>query len=74
LRTPLVNAAPGLSANYLHDREEGGRLLEVGALRVSFVVDDATERAPVLSSARAGITPLLSMLNTVVESGRKAMA
>lgn len=65
------DAPPGLSSSYFHDRVEEGAVLEVGAPRGSFVLDDDNERTLVLLSAGVGITPLLSMLNTVAASGRK---
>jgi ferredoxin-NADP reductase/MOSC domain-containing protein YiiM len=67
----VPDAPPGLSSNYFHDRVKEGSILDVGAPRGSFVIDDDTDRTLVLLSAGVGITPLLSMLNTVAKSGRK---
>lgn len=67
----MLDAPPGLSSSYFHDRVEVGSILDVGAPRGSFVIDNDTDRTLVLLSAGVGITPLLSMLNTVAGSGRK---
>ncbi len=65
------DAPPGLASIHFHDRVEEGSILEVGAPRGSFVLNDRTDRTLVLLSAGVGITPLLSMLNTVAATGRQ---
>lgn len=59
----------GLSSNYFHERVEPGTRLSVKAPRGDFYLDPQ-ERAPVvLLSAGVGITPMMSMLEAIVEAG-----
>jgi ferredoxin-NADP reductase/MOSC domain-containing protein YiiM/predicted pyridoxine 5'-phosphate oxidase superfamily flavin-nucleotide-binding protein len=62
-------APPGLSSNYFHDHVDEGTSLQVGAPRGKFQLDGDSDRTLVMLSAGVGLTPLLSMLNTVVRSG-----
>ena len=59
----------GLSSNHFHDRVEAGATLRIGAPRGKFHLAADSERALVLLSAGVGLTPMVSMLNTVVASG-----
>jgi ferredoxin-NADP reductase/MOSC domain-containing protein YiiM/predicted pyridoxine 5'-phosphate oxidase superfamily flavin-nucleotide-binding protein len=63
--------APGLSSNYFHDQVEAGAKLRVGAPRGKFHLDPDGDRAVVLLSAGVGLTPMISMMNTIVRSGRR---
>ena len=60
---------PGLSSNYFHDQVEVGTKLRVGAPRGKFHLDPDGERSVVLLSAGVGLTPMVSMMNTIVQSG-----
>ena len=66
--------APGLSSNYLHDRVEVGGTLCVKAPRGKFCLDSESERPVVLLSAGVGLTPMISMLNTLVETSPQRRA
>ncbi|MCH7777941.1 MAG: MOSC domain-containing protein [Gemmatimonadetes bacterium] len=58
----------GLSSNYFHDQVEVGTTLRVGAPRGKFHLDPDSERAVVLLSGGVGLTPMISMLNAIVQS------
>ena len=72
-REPAPADAPelpaGVSSNYFDDQVEVGATLRVGAPRGKFHLDPAGERAVVLLSAGVGLTPMVSMLNTIVHGG-----
>lgn len=57
----------GVVSNYLHEGVEEGELLMVSAPAGDFVLDTAQENPVVLLSGGVGLTPMLSMLKTVVE-------
>lgn len=60
---------PGISSSYFHDQVDVGTTLRVGTPRGKFHLDPDSERAVVLLGAGVGLTPLISMLNTIVRSG-----
>ena len=60
---------PGLSSNHFHDHVEVGSKLCVKAPRGKFCLDAESDRPVVLLSAGVGLTPMVSMLNTIVETG-----
>jgi len=60
---------PGLSSNYFHDRVELGTRLSVKAPRGDFHLDPREIGPVVLLSAGVGITPMMSMLEAIVETG-----
>ena len=62
---------PGLSSNYFHDRVAAGAKLRVGAPRGKFHLDQESDRPIVLLSGGVGLTPMISMMNTIVRSGSK---
>ena len=62
---------PGLSSNYFHDRVEVGSKLRIGAPRGKFHLDPDGERPVVLLSGGVGLTPMVSMLNSIVDSGAR---
>ena len=63
-------ALPGLASGYLHDTVSVGDILDVMAPSGQFFLDETTDRPAVLIGGGIGLTPLLSMLNAVVRSGR----
>lgn len=62
---------PGVASNYFHDEIEEGDILDVKAPSGAFYLDNTHERPVVLIGGGVGVTPMLSMLNSVVESGSK---
>jgi ferredoxin-NADP reductase len=61
---------PGLASSYLHDAVSVGDILDVMAPTGHFFLDETTDRPVVLMGGGIGLTPLLSMLNAIVRSGR----
>ena len=55
----------GIASGWLHDQAEPGTLLEVAAPAGEFVLPERPERPVVLLSGGVGLTPLLSMLETI---------
>jgi len=72
-REPAPSGRPdlpdGLSSNYLHDRVEPGTRLSVKAPRGDFHLDPREFGPVVMLSAGVGITPMISMLEAIVEAG-----
>ena len=62
---------PGLSSNYFHDHVQPGTRLCVKAPRGKFFLDPSDSTPVVLLSGGVGLTPMISMLNAIVESGSK---
>ena len=60
---------PGRSSNYFHDRVEAGTRLRARSPRGKFYLDPKGERPVALISAGVGLTPMISMLNAIVEAG-----
>ena len=58
----------GTVSGYIHDHVNVGDVIEVAAPRGSFFLDDGTHPV-VLISAGVGVTPVLSMLHFLAESG-----
>ncbi|MEE8349490.1 MAG: MOSC domain-containing protein [Acidobacteriota bacterium] len=63
---------PGVASNYFHDEVAPGSRLLAQSPRGEFFLDPAGEKPVVLLSAGVGLTPMISMLNSIVdsESGR----
>ncbi|MFD3446182.1 NO-inducible flavohemoprotein [Microbacteriaceae bacterium 4G12] len=59
--------AAGIVSNYLHDHIETGDVLPLSAPAGDFVLDTTTDIPVVLLSGGVGVTPLLSMFNTLIE-------
>lgn len=57
----------GLVSNYLHDGVNQGDILKVSAPAGDFVLDTKKNTPVVLLSGGVGLTPMMSMLKTVVE-------
>lgn len=65
------DAPPGLASNYFQDHLNVGDILDVRAPSGNFVLDTTQEKPVVLIGGGIGLTPVLSMLNNIVESGSK---
>ena len=68
-------APPGLVSNYFHEQLSEGDILDVQAPRGHFFLDPKLERPAVLIAGGVGVTPLLSMVNSIVatRSGREVV-
>lgn len=60
---------PGLSSSYFHDQLDEGDILDVKAPGGHFFLDMSKHTPVVLIGGGVGITPVLSMLNGICESG-----
>ena len=60
---------PGISSNYFHDLLKVGDFLDVRAPSGNFYLDINRNTDSVLIAGGVGITPALSMLNTLIEAG-----
>ena len=65
------DAMPGRGSNYFHDRVRVGEVLEARAPGGTFLVDPLDKESVVLIGAGIGVTPLVSMLETYIHSGRR---
>ena len=65
------DAPPGLSSSYFNDFLEEGDILDVKAPSGQFVLDATSELPIVLIGGGIGITPVLSMLNALCDSGAR---
>jgi len=62
---------PGRSSNYFHDQLNVGDIVDVKAPSGHFYLDTSAHSPVVLIGGGVGLTPVLSMLNTIAESGSK---
>ena len=62
---------PGLSSNFFHDSIEEGQILDVRAPGGHFFLDTSRSTPVVLIGGGIGLTPVLSMVNHIVETGSK---
>ena len=60
---------PGVSSNHFHDEIKVGDILDVRAPSGKFWLDLTEDRPVVLVGGGIGITPVLSMVNSIVASG-----
>jgi len=60
------DAPAGLASNYLHDQGSPGTVVRVSAPAGDFILDEQDGRPLVLISGGVGLTPILSMLDTLV--------
>ena len=60
---------PGVSSNYFHDEVGPGSKLLAKSPRGRFFLDPHGDTPVVLLSAGVGLTPLISMLNAIVDAG-----
>ncbi len=63
------DAQPGCSSNYFHDHVQEGMQLSVKAPSGHFYLTEKETLPVVLVGGGIGITPMLSMLNTLMKSG-----
>jgi ferredoxin-NADP reductase/MOSC domain-containing protein YiiM len=68
---PPMDPSVVSASNYLHEQVEPGAKLQVAAPRGDFFLDPQEESSVVLLSGGVGLTPMVSMLNAIVESGNK---
>lgn len=66
-----VDTTDGKVSNYLHDHVEEGDMLPVSAPAGDFVLNMDSTLPVVLISGGVGITPMMSMLNTLIEQNSK---
>lgn len=60
---------PGLASNWLHDHAGPGTVLQVAPPAGEFFLDEKDDGPVVLLSGGVGLTPLMSMLESIVRSG-----
>jgi ferredoxin-NADP reductase len=63
------DAPPGLSSNFFHDSINEGDIIDIKAPGGHFFLDTTKHTPIVLIGGGIGLTPVLSMLNMIVESG-----
>ena len=63
------DAPPGASSNYFHDNVEVGSVLQVVAPNGDFFLHDDRDGPVVLMSGGVGLTPMIAMLNHLVDQG-----
>ena len=66
-----ADLAPGLASSFFHDHGEPGTRLCVKTPRGEFHLDPHDDSPVVLLSGGVGVTPMISMLNAIVEAGSK---
>jgi ferredoxin-NADP reductase len=66
-----ADGKPGLVSSYFYDTVREGDILDVKAPGGHFFMDLTEPRPAVLISGGVGITPMVSMLNAILESGTK---
>ena len=60
---------PGLSSNYFHDHVQEGQILDIRAPGGHFYLDSIRQTPVVLIGGGIGLTPVLSMVNYIVDTG-----
>lgn len=65
-RISVKREAHGLASSWLHDNARVGTVLKVGAPAGDFFLPEAPQRPVVLLSGGVGLTPMVSMLETLV--------
>ena len=63
-------APDGVGSCWLHDGVQEGDQIEIAAPRGGFVLDETSRRPVLLLSGGVGLTPLVSMLHSLKDSGR----
>ncbi|ASN04648.1 NO-inducible flavohemoprotein [Virgibacillus necropolis] len=73
-REDAVNDLPaGIVSNYLHDKIKIGSTLPITAPSGDFILDQTNDSPLVLISGGVGLTPMMSMLGTVVKQQPERM-
>src|SRR5579875_1007547 len=68
-RENAINDIPeGIVSVYLHNHIQEGDIVQISAPAGAFTLDTQTDIPVVLLSGGVGLTPLISMLNTIVET------
>ena len=62
---------PGLSSNFFHDQIEEGQIIDVRAPGGHFYLNSTRQSPVVLIGGGIGLTPVLSMVNYIVDTGSK---
>ncbi|MAV34307.1 MAG: hypothetical protein CMJ59_02505 [Planctomycetaceae bacterium] len=68
------DAPPGLVSNFFHDHVNEGDILDVRAPSGHFFMDPLAKPSAVLIAGGVGITPMVSMLRAIVDSGGERQA
>ncbi len=68
---PGKDCPPGVSSNFFHDHLKTGSIVDVKAPSGKFYLNEQSDAGVVLIAGGVGITPMISMLNTLTESGSK---
>ena len=68
-REAMPGVPPGLASNWLHDHAGPGTHLQVAPPAGEFYLDERSEDSVVLLSGGVGLTPMVSMLESIVRSG-----
>ena len=66
---PETDHPPGKGSSYFHEELEIGSVIEVSAPNGKFVLDREDDRPAVMIAGGIGITPLLSMMETICNEG-----
>ena len=69
-REAMPGVPPGLASNWLHDHARPGTVLKVAPPAGEFFLDEKDDGPVVLLSGGVGLTPMMSMLETIAWSGR----
>ena len=62
---------PGVASGFFHDQVQEGDILDIRAPSGGFFLDESHEHPVVLIGGGVGVTPLVSMLNAIVEGESK---
>jgi ferredoxin-NADP reductase len=65
---------PGVGSNFFHDHVNEGDLIDVRSPSGQFCLDPLKATPVVLIGGGIGVTPILSMLNAIIASGRNRQA
>jgi len=70
-RLSIRRMEPGLVSRFLHDYAKPGLRIEAMAPRGKFVLDQSSTRPVVLISGGVGLTPMIAIVEHIVEEGRR---